>query len=293
MRSIRSIGLAATLAAAMVLGGCNGNGQFDPVNTVVTAVGDLIDKDEKEKMKEMPVEVAVASCNEDPSIFEKSLRPKGSSATNSKEAMLAAAETETREGRLGLEAYKAMIAELESTIRAQLSFIAATEPAAGPDGSYGIVIGTFRNQVPDARWLDGTLDDVALRLASSNALPKSITIVPVGMEEADYLLGKVAEADRYISIDESNVAELRVIKFHPKDVYVLDGSMTMIKDEPNYRVEFRVTATLKHPQSQGMRPSSQQFVRGYLYHPARGEWITEAKNDELRAKYNGQQVAAR
>jgi hypothetical protein len=235
----------------------------------------------REEMMQWPVENVLRYLESDPEAIEQ-LFPSLAPDRKALAKKLAEARKEVTKSSLPLASYDAMVAEITASFRTQIIEIASKTPAAGADGKYAFVIGDFRNRVTGKpQWLNDTLRTVAITLSNDESLPKNISIVLIGDYEPEKIINRVASATDYIAIDESNIESLRMVKFHPHDVYVLSGSMSERPDAKNYRVEFVVSAELNHPQGNRLVKGAQSRQIGYVYHPIREAWITDAENRQL------------
>lgn len=146
-----------------------------------------------------------------------------------------------------------------------------------------LAVGKLNNLKNDST-LDQALFLIRDALINDEEFRKQFRVISSTKTQADEILAEITGASSGMDMNPDPTASSGSDVYDPRDAYIVEGSVSVRKEDGNKKMTVTTTIEASHPKSRETF-GSRTFNRSYYFHPGFGRYITAEENDTIRRQY--------
>ena len=275
MNNVSKLRRIGTMGALMVvgsqLGACGGGVSREKLQTMPTSIAWLEVEDAATKAKQQNVAIG---------FVEKLFQIDGVSADLFQTQETNKMNDEAEKANTPEAALTDMVADVTGYLLQKLPQHAQDN---GSKWRLQLAVGKLDNLNND-NTLDQALFLIRDALINNEEFTNQFRVLSSSKTQADEILAEITGASSSNNYNPDPTASNGSAVYDPRDAYVVEGAVSVRKEDGNKKMTVSTTITASHPKSRETF-GSRTFKRSYYFHPGFGKYITEEKNDSIRRQY--------
>jgi len=149
-----------------------------------------------------------------------------------------------------------------------------------PEYKAGLIVGRLRDDEANPE-LQSVLDSLAIKLIQNETFSQRFAVHKSTASESEAILEEVSgPAAGWLEPLEGNYDLVALDRPHPDDVYLLTGSLRIVREKDNRLLHVTATIQIEKPREGGVIIGD-EFKRSYYYHPALLERVSQDEGERL------------